>query len=88
MWVEEGRREGGDGKREIVHPFNRTLAAGHDCARSLLELIHQIVLKPTPEKKAKLATVSNEVASHVREVIAAAQAVRGVCVHEMAQKFA
>ena len=77
----------GKEKREIVHlilPFNRILAAGHDCSdafRRLLELIHQIVLKPTPEKKAKLATVSNDVASHVREVIAAAQAIRGVYVH-------
>ena len=69
-------------------PFNSSLVqdpiAVCDCAdvfRILLELIHQIVLKPTPEKKAKLATVSNEVASHVREVIAAAQAIRGVYVH-------
>ena len=74
----------GKEKREIVHSFCRILAAGRDCAdafRSLLELIYQIVLKPTPEKKAKLATVSNDVASHVREVIAAAQAIRGVYVH-------
>ena len=77
----------GKEKRESVHlilPFCRILAAGRDCAdafRILLELIHQIVLKPTREKKAKLATVSKEVASHVREVIAAAQAIRGEYMH-------
>ena len=77
-----GWKEGRKGVHSIL-PFNRILAAGRDCAdafRSLLELIiHQIVLKPTPEKKAKLATMSNEVASHFREVIV--QAIRGVYGH-------
>lgn len=36
-------------------------------------------MKPTPEKKAKLATLSNDVAMCVGEVIHAAEAIRGIC---------
>ena len=56
------------------------LGAGRECAtafKALLELIHQIVLKPTPENKKKLPTFSKEVATSVGEVVQAAEAIRG-----------
>lgn len=58
----------------------RILAAGCECAdafRSLLELIHQILLKPTAEKKAMLPAMSNDVTSHVGKVISAVSVIRG-----------
>ena len=45
--------------------------------KALLELIHQIVLKPTPENKKKLPAFSKEVATSVGEVVQAAEAIRG-----------
>lgn len=60
--------------------LKRVLAAGRDCAekfKALLELVHQIVLKPTPEAKAHLASYSKAVASGVGEVVQAAEAIRG-----------
>ena len=63
----------------LVHGC-RVLAAGRECAtafKALLELIHQIVLKPTPENKKKLPTFSKEVATSVGEVVQAAEAIRG-----------
>ena len=58
----------------------RVLGAGRECAtafKALLELVHQIVLKPTPENKKKLPTFSKEVATSVGEVVQAAEAIRG-----------
>ena len=58
----------------------RVLSAGRECAtafKALLELVHQIVLKPTPENKKKLPTFSKEVATSVGEVVQAAEAIRG-----------
>lgn len=51
------------------------MTAGRDCAvafKTLLELIHQIVLNPTQENKQKLPTFSKEVASTVAEIISVA----------------
>lgn len=56
------------------------MAAGRDCAvafKALLELVHQIVLKPSPDKKQKLATFSKEVATSVADVVHAAEALKG-----------
>lgn len=58
----------------------RVLGAGRECAtafKALLELVHQIVLKPTPENKKKLLTFSEEVGTSVGEVVQAAVAIRG-----------
>ena len=56
------------------------MAAGRECAAaftSLLQQVHTIVLKPTAEEKAKLATYSRDVAMSVGEVVKAAEASRG-----------
>ena len=48
---------------------------GRDCAvafKTLLELVHQIVLKPSPDLKKKLPAFSKEVASTVAEIIGVA----------------
>ena len=61
-------------------PVCRVLGAGRECAiafKALLELVHQIVLKPTQENKKKLPTFSKEVATSVGEVVQAAEAIRG-----------
>lgn len=60
----------------------RVLSAGRECAtafKALLELVHQIVLKPTQENKKKLPAFSKEVATSVGEVVQAAEAIRGGC---------
>ena len=54
--------------------------AGRECAvayKALLELVHQIVLKPSYEKKQKLPAFSKEVASCVGEVVKAAEVLKG-----------
>ena len=59
---------------------SKLLGAGRDCVnafKALLELVHQIALKPTPEKKQKLAVFSKEVAAYVGEVVQAAEKMRG-----------
>ena len=61
-----------------THP--RAMSAGRDCAtafKSLLELIHQIVLRPSADKKAKLPAFSKEVANGVGEVVQAAEVLKG-----------
>ena len=48
---------------------------GRDCAlafKTLLELVHQIVLKPSSDLKKKLPAFSKEVASTVAEIIGVA----------------
>ena len=58
----------------------RLLSAGRDCVnafKELLELVHRIVLKPSPELKKKLAVFSKEVASGVGDVVQAAEKMRG-----------
>ena len=64
-----------------MHVPCRILAAGRDCAlafKALLELVHQIVNKPTAEKKAQLPKFSKDVAVCVAEVVQAARAVKGM----------
>jgi talin len=59
---------------------NRAMSAGRDCAtafKNLLELIHQIVLKPSADKKARLPAFSKEVATGVGEVVQAAEVLKG-----------
>ena len=56
------------------------LAAGKDCAsafKALLEMVHQIVLKPDQEKKANLVKFSKAVAASVGDVVQAAESIRG-----------
>jgi len=56
------------------------LTAGRECAvafKALLELIHQVVLKPTYDKKQKLPAFSKEVATCVGEVVQAAEVLKG-----------
>ncbi len=63
-------------------PF-RILAAGRETAeafKKLLELVHATVQKPTPEKKGKLGPFSKEVADNIKELVAAAQNIRGMYV--------
>lgn len=58
----------------------RVLTAGRECAvafKALLELIHQVVLKPTYDKKQKLPAFSKEVATCVGEVVQAAEVLKG-----------
>ena len=58
----------------------RILAAGRETAeafKNLLELLHQVVMKPTPDNKAKLPTLSKEVAKCVGEIVHAAESIRG-----------
>ena len=58
----------------------RAMSAGHDCAtafKALLELVHQIVLKPTADKKARLPAFSKEVATGVGEVVQVAEVLKG-----------
>ena len=65
------------------HCSCRILAAGRETAEAfkrLLELIHQTVQKPTAENKGKLIPYSKEVADNVKELVAAAEAIRGACV--------
>lgn len=53
---------------------------GRECATSfkaLLELVHQIVLKPTYEKKQSLPTFSKEVATWVGDVVQVAEQLKG-----------
>ncbi len=45
--------------------------------KALLELVHQIVLKPSNDKKQKLATFSKEVATCVGQVVHAAEVLKG-----------
>ena len=48
------------------------MSVGRDCAiafKTLLELVHQIVLKPSSDLKKKLPAFSKEVASTVAEII-------------------
>ena len=62
-----------------THP--RALSAGRDCAtafKSLMELIHQIVLKPSADRKAKLPSFSREVANGVGEVVQVAEILKGL----------
>ena len=50
----------------------RVMSVGRDCAvafKTLLELVHQIVLKPSSDLKKKLPAFSKEVASTVAEII-------------------
>ena len=57
------------------------MSAGRDCVtafKSLLELIHQIVLKPSADKKARLTAFSKEVATSVGQVVQAAEVLKGV----------
>lgn len=54
----------------------RLLAAGRDCVsafKSLLELVKQIAVSPTPENKAKLSAYSKNVATAVGEVVHGAE---------------
>ena len=56
------------------------MSAGRECAvafKTLLELVHQIVPKPTQENKARLPIFAKEVASKVSEVVHAAEALKG-----------
>ena len=57
---------------DIVVYF-RVMSSGQECAiayKALLELVHQIVLKPTStELKEKLLTFSKEVASAVSDIV-------------------
>eukprot|EP00731_Ephydatia_muelleri_P016952 Em0010g50a len=58
----------------------KTLMTGRECATSfkaLLELVHQIVLKPTYEKKQSLPTFSKEVATWVGDVVQVAEQLKG-----------
>ena len=55
------------------------MAVGRECAiayKTLLELVHKIVLKPTPEQKSKLPTFSKEVANTVAEIVRVAEEMR------------
>jgi len=64
------------------------LTAGRECAvafKALLELIHQVVLKPTYDKKQKLPAFSKEVATCVGEVVQAAEVLKGGCVSYLDQ---
>ena len=63
----------------LIHP--RALSAGRDCAtafKSLMELIHQIVLKPSADRKAKLPAFSKDVANGVGEVVHVAEILKGL----------
>ncbi|XP_071942853.1 talin-1-like isoform X3 [Antedon mediterranea] len=58
----------------------RTLVAGQNCAdsyRSLLQNVHLVIQKPTPEGKQKLVHYSKRVATSVGEVVQAAEALKG-----------
>ncbi|XP_033109397.1 talin-1-like isoform X3 [Anneissia japonica] len=58
----------------------RTLTAGQNCAdsyRSLLQNVHLVIQKPTPEGKQKLVYYSKHVAMSVSEVVQAAEALKG-----------
>ena len=51
------------------------MRVGRDCAvafKTLLELVHQIVLSPSQENKQKLPTFSKEVASTVADIMSVA----------------
>ena len=53
----------------------RVMSVGRDCAvafKTLLELVHQIVLKPSSDLKKKIPAFSKEVASTVAEIIGVA----------------
>lgn len=56
------------------------MSAGRDCAtafKSLLELVHNIILKPSADKKIKLPAFSKDVANGVGEVVQAAEVLKG-----------
>ena len=58
----------------------RILAAGRETAEAfkrLLELVHSTVQKPSSDNKSKLGPFSKEVADNVRELVAAAENIRG-----------
>ncbi len=54
----------------------RLMAAGRDCVtafKSLLELVKQIAISPSPENKAKLSAYSKAVAVAVGDVVHSAE---------------
>ena len=54
--------------------------SGDDCSRAyvaLLEHVHDIVVKPTYEKKQKLLVLSREVANTVSDLVSSAEALKG-----------
>ncbi|GFY46974.1 talin-2 [Trichonephila inaurata madagascariensis] len=57
-----------------------TLASGHNCAvhfRELLQMVHQVVQKPTMENKQQLGTISRTIALSVQEVVSCAESLKG-----------
>ncbi|GFT39672.1 talin-2 [Nephila pilipes] len=57
-----------------------TLASGHNCAvhfRELLQMVHQVVQKPTSENKQQLGTISRTIALSVQEVVFCAESLKG-----------
>ena len=59
---------------------SKALTSGRECAtafKALLELVHQIVLKPTYENKQNLPTFSKEVANLVGDVVQVAEQLKG-----------
>nr|A0A3G2LGI8.1 RecName: Full=Talin [Oscarella pearsei]AYN71349.1 talin [Oscarella pearsei] len=58
----------------------RSITAAKECTaafRSLLELVHSILMKPSHDKKQKLTAYSKEVATCVSEVVQAAEVLKG-----------
>ncbi|XP_065841732.1 talin-like isoform X2 [Oscarella lobularis] len=67
-------------KAEAVESGHRSITAAKECTtafRSLLELVHSILLKPSHDKKQKLTVYSKEVASCVSEVVQSAEVLKG-----------
>ena len=63
-----------------LSPLLRAMSSGRECVvafKSLLELVHQIVLKPSAQIKGKLPAFSKQVATSVGEVVHAAEVLKG-----------
>ncbi|XP_042904301.1 talin-2 isoform X1 [Parasteatoda tepidariorum] len=59
---------------------SRTLMTGHNCAvhfRELLQMVHQVIQKPTNENKQHLFTISQTIAQSTIEIISCAEALKG-----------
>ena len=65
---------------ETAELREHAMRSGDDCSRAyvaLLEHVHDIVIKPTYEKKQKLLVLSREVANTVSDLVSSAEALKG-----------
>ena len=65
---------------ETAELREHVMRSGDDCSQAyvaLLEHVHDIVTKPTYEKKQKLLVLSREVANTVSDLVSSAEALKG-----------